>query len=132
MRQVTRVQRDAFGKNGFGSLSLRDFVVGAYATASSLRLALAFLLSASFLSPFFRSSGEWLVELRHRAAATFFLKLLDAFIRRLELTTQIRDQIDEHFGPDPTLPHILLELVNGIHGPAGLINPPNLGNAAFT
>jgi hypothetical protein len=88
MRQVTRVRGDAFGINGFGSLSLRDFVVGAYATASSFRLALAFLLTASLLSLFFRSSGEWLVELRRRTAATFFLKLLDAFIRGLELTAR--------------------------------------------
>jgi transposase len=84
------------------------------------------------LSLFFRSSREWLVELRRRAAAKFFLKLLDAFLRGLELTAQVRDQIDERFGPDPPLSHILFELVNGIHTPVILANLADLGNADFT
>jgi len=42
------------------------------------------------LSLFFRSSREWLVELRSRTTAKFFLKLLDAFLRGLELTAQVR------------------------------------------
>ena len=36
------------------------------------------------------------------------------------------------FDSDPTLSHVLLELVNGIHGPASLTNPPGLGNAVLT
>src|SRR5450432_2974897 len=58
MRQPTRVRRHIRGKNGLGSLSLRDFVGGGYATASSLWLALASFLAASLLALFFRPSGE--------------------------------------------------------------------------
>ncbi len=132
MRQPTRAGGGAFGENGFGSLSLPDLVVGTYPTASSLRLALAFLLAASLLPLLFRASGEWLVDLGWRRRPKPLLKLLNALVSHVELTAQARDQLDERFGPDPTLPHILLELLYGIHGPASLTNPPNLGNAAFT
>jgi hypothetical protein len=83
MRQVTRVRRDAFGKNGFGPLSLPEFLVGAYATTSSLGLVPAFRLAASRLSLFFRPNRKWLVELRSRRGPDLFLKLLDAFVRRV-------------------------------------------------
>ena len=52
--------------------------------------------------------------------ATLLLKLLNAFVRGVELTTQVRDQIDEPFGADPPLSHILFELVDGIHTPASV------------
>src|SRR5271168_4257770 len=103
MRQVTRVPRDAFGKNGFGPLGLPDFLVGAYATASSLGLAPAFRLAASLLSLFFRPSGKWLVDLGGRRGPDLFLKLLDAFVRRVELTAQVREQIDQRLCADPPL-----------------------------
>ena len=119
-------------KYGFGSLRLADFVVGTYPTASSLRLALAFLLAASLLPLLFRSRGEWLVDFGRRRRPKPILKFLNAFVGGVELTTQGRDEIDGSFGPDPPLSHILLELVNGIHGPASLTNPPDLENAAFT
>src|SRR3954462_9094709 len=78
MRQATGVRRHTLGKNGLGSLSLRDFVVGGYATASSLWLALASFLAASLLSLFFRSSREWFVDLRRRRAIALFLKVFNA------------------------------------------------------
>ena len=53
-------------------------------------------------------------------------------LRGLELTAQVRDQIDERFGADPPLSHILFERVNGIHTPAILANLADLGNADFT
>ena len=59
-------------------------------------------------------------------------QLLDAFVRGVELTAQVRDQIDEPFGADPPLSHILFERVDGIHTQSILANPANPGNADFT
>ena len=116
MRQATGVRRDTLGKDGLGSLSLRDFVVGGYATASSLWLALASFLAASLLSLFFRSSREWFVDLRRRRAIALFLEvfdalvqLVDALVRGFEFTAQVHDQINEPFGADPPLFQILVE-----------------------
>jgi hypothetical protein len=138
MRQATRVRRDTLGKNGFGSLSLRNFVVGGDATASSLWLALASFLAASLLSLFFRPSGEWFLDLRRRRATALFLKLfnalvqlVDAVVRGFKFTAQVRDQIDEPFGADPPLFHILFERLDGIHTPSILANPADLGEHRF-
>src|SRR4051812_30724635 len=78
MRQATGVRRDTLGKDGLGSLRLRDLVVGGYATASSLWLALASFLAARLLSLFFRPRREWFADLRRRCATALFLKLFDA------------------------------------------------------
>src|SRR6478609_3077398 len=84
MRPATRVRRDTLGKNGFGSLSLRNFVVGGDAPASSLWLALASFLAAHLLSLFFRPRREGFVDLRRRCATALFLKRFDALVRGIE------------------------------------------------
>src|SRR4051794_30663212 len=81
MRQATSLPRDTLGKDVFGSLSLGDFVLGGHTTESSLWLAPPPFLTASLLSLFFRSSGEWLVDLRRRRVAESLLELLDASVR---------------------------------------------------
>src|ERR1019366_6829901 len=93
MRQATGVRRDTRGENGLGSLRLRNFVLGGYATASSLGLALASFLAASLLALFFSPHGEGFVDLRRRRAATLLLKLFDALVRGFEFTAQVHDQI---------------------------------------
>src|SRR3954447_4415364 len=138
MRQATGVRRHTLGKNGLGSLSLRDFVVAGYATASSLWLALAPLLAASLLSLFFRSSREWFVDLRRRRALALFLQVFDASVqlfnasvRGFKFPAQVRDQINEPFGADPPLSQILFERLDDIHTPSILANPADLGEHRF-
>ena len=138
MRQATRVRRDTLGKNGFGSLSLRDFVVGGDATASSLGLAVASFLAASLLSLFFRPSREWFVELRRRRGHRIVsegLQCVGSVLRCVgcgrEFTARVRDQIDEPFGADPPLFQILFERLDGIHTPSILANPADLGEHRF-
>src|SRR4051812_39540532 len=134
MRQATGVRRDTLGENGRGSLSPRDFVVGGYATASSIGLALASFLAASLLSPFFRSSREGFVDLRRRRAVALFLEVFDAsvqlanaLVRGFKFTAQVHDQINEPFGADPPLSQILVERLDDIHTPSMLANPADLG-----
>src|SRR3954469_24466342 len=129
MRRTTRVRWDALGKDGLGSLGLRDLVVGGYATASSLWLPPASFLAARLLSLFFRPRGEWFVDLRR--ATALLLKVFDALVRGFEFTAQVRHQIDEPFGADPPRLQILFERLDGIHTPSILANPADLGEHRF-
>src|SRR4051812_21661786 len=134
MRRATRVRWDTLGKDGLGSLGLRDLVVGGYATASPIGLALASFLAASLLSLFFRSSREGFVDLRRRRAVALFLEVfdasvqpVDALVRGFKFTTQVHDQINEPFGADPSLSQVLVERLDEIHTPSMLANPAELG-----
>jgi hypothetical protein len=152
VRQSTGIRCDTLGKNGLGSLGLRDLVAGFETTASPLLLFLALLLAPSLLSLFFRPHGEWLIELRRSCAAKFFLEFFDDLLSRfqlllrrfelllcclelllhyLELTLNSHDQIDKPFGADPPLSHILLQCLDRIHARSILLFPAHHGNRGF-
>jgi hypothetical protein len=110
------------GIDGLASLGTSNLVLAVAPAAPATLLLATFLFAALFLALFFCPHRKRRVDLGCCCDTELLLKFLDALLglgellcRRLELTLNANEQIDEADGIDSTLSYIVLELFDGVH-----------------
>lgn len=98
------------------ALCLGNLIPGAGTAASALVLLLAFLVVAARLLPLFLGTqGKGLLRLGCHGATALFFEFCDALACRLKLPLRRNDEIDQPIHADPSLAHLLFELIDGVH-----------------
>ena len=105
------IEKDLF--RAFGQL---EFVGAGEPAASTFLGELSFFVLAACLLPFFLGPHrEWLIDLGGGGAASFLFEFFDALPGQFQLPLQRHDDVDQAIDVNPSLAHVLFELLGGVH-----------------